>query len=78
MYKCTNGKVIFNSTDEAEIELKRLKNLYVSSAVDYYKCEICGAYHLTSKGGMNSLEQNKGSDENRKIIESDYWERKFR
>jgi len=45
---CSSGKVAYNSTYEVEEALIYSQINFDSGATNYYKCNSCGCYHLTS------------------------------
>lgn len=76
---CTTKKICFLNKEDAEEELVLNKGKYRNGPVNVYQCHICGFYHFTSKGEMNSKLLSK---ENRKRIdresEANYWLNKFK
>jgi len=51
----------------------------MNSSVTVYGCEVCGQWHLTSKGDMHpKLAASLRSGEISRRQEADHWERKLR
>ncbi|UII24175.1 hypothetical protein [Fulvivirga ligni] len=78
---CISNKRCYDTAEQAEDALLRSHMQYQhhQGPVNFYRCDYCHAYHLTSKGDVhNSL---KSSDNKSKIKlgqEASYWEDKFK
>ena len=75
---CPSGKKLYATAQLAEDVLIELwtRNAYHNNQgpVNYYQCEDCGNYHLTSKGSMNEkLAQYLASDQVRIQREATRW-----
>ena len=55
----TCSKREFQTKTEAEEALIQSHIIFTSPAVNYYECDRCGQYHLTSKGERNPLLDDK-------------------
>ena len=49
----------FQTEIQAEEALIQSHILFTSTAINYYQCDICGQYHLTSKGDRNPILDNE-------------------
>ncbi|MCB0495565.1 MAG: hypothetical protein KDC79_05490 [Cyclobacteriaceae bacterium] len=76
---CSSKKVCYSSPEEVREALLQARSKYRNGPVSFYKCEFCGAFHLTSKG---NLDESVLSDENIKRIERESeartWEERFK
>jgi len=52
---CITGKNGYYSETEVQEALIRSHIRFKSVASNYYLCEECGEYHLTSQGGLHPL-----------------------
>ena len=52
---CSTGKVAYDSTFEVEEALIYSQINFESGATNYYKCDFCTSYHLTSSREIHSL-----------------------
>lgn len=52
---CSTGKNGYYSETEVQEALIRSHIGFKSAASNYYLCEECGEYHLTSQGGLHPL-----------------------
>tara|TARA_B110000483_G_C18142955_1_gene522264 strand:- start:362 stop:604 length:243 start_codon:yes stop_codon:yes gene_type:complete len=52
---CSNNKKSYYLESEVQEALIRSNIRFVKAAVNYYICEKCSEYHLTSKGEINPL-----------------------
>jgi len=52
---CSNNKKSYYLESEAQEALIRSNIRFVKAAVNYYVCDQCSEYHLTSKGETNLL-----------------------
>ena len=76
---CVTGKNGYYSEDEANEALIRSHISFSKPAVNYYLCNDCGEYHLTSQGVINPLLDNPEiKDRIRKEKQSQDWEGRFR
>ena len=52
---CSSKKQEYENIEAAEVALIDARIRFVgNTAVNVYECEICGLWHLTSKGEVNS------------------------
>ncbi len=52
---CITGKNGYYREEEAQEALIRSHIRFSNAANNYYLCEECGEYHLTSQGGLHPL-----------------------
>jgi len=52
---CSTGKNGYYSETEVQEALIRSHIRFITTASNYYLCEECGEYHLTSQGGLHPL-----------------------
>ena len=52
---CTTGKKGFYTEYEVQEALIYSHIRFLKAANNYYLCDECGKYHLTSQGGLNPL-----------------------
>ena len=80
--KCRSGKRAYQTEQEAEEALLGVRiNFYhdASGPVNYYLCEDCGSYHLTSTGTTHPMLDDEDVLARIKLErESQEWERKLR
>ena len=55
---CSTGKKGYYTEDEVQEALIRSHIRFISTASNYYVCDDCGEYHLTSQGGKHPLLDN--------------------
>ncbi|HHP7240718.1 MAG TPA: hypothetical protein ACFCUD_03555 [Cyclobacteriaceae bacterium] len=80
---CPTKKNCYHNEHEA---LEALINAKITSqhavnygAINFYKCDFCDAYHLTSKGVINpSLNDQSVIKRIQRGRQAKYWEQKFR
>ncbi|MBL3658345.1 hypothetical protein [Fulvivirga sediminis] len=80
---CISKKRCYDTPEQAEDALLgshiRYNHSKNSGPINYYKCEHCGCYHLTSQGETNSALTSKNNKSKIKLAqEASYWEDKFR
>lgn len=75
---CSSGKIAYDSTYEVEEALIYSQVNFESGAINYYKCEFCSCYHLTSTGTLHPL-LNDESVKNRidKERKSNFWKGRY-
>ena len=52
---CLSKKVAYDSNFEVEEALIYSQINFESGATNYYKCDLCGCYHLTSNSELNPI-----------------------
>ena len=57
---CSTGKKGYYKEDEVQEALIRSHIRFNSTASNYYVCDDCGEYHLTSQGGKHPLLDDPG------------------
>lgn len=81
--KCSNGKIQYNSEQEALNALidhrARFHHSPNSGPINVYKCTICEFWHFTSRGLRHSILEDQEQKEKARILSASYdWERKFK
>ena len=76
---CQSGKKGYYTETDVQEALSRSQIGFRSSATNYYVCEICGEFHLTSKAGMHPLLKDPEITERiRKEQQEQDWNKRFR
>ena len=80
---CSTGKNCYATLEEVQEALIHHRSLYDENSnqgpLNYYLCESCGTFHLTSKGGRaNFLAKPEILLKIRQLREKNYWERKMK
>ncbi len=83
MMRCASGKVCHDTEHQAELALIQARARFgidlTKGPVNFYACNSCGTYHLTSKGEINSiLEDPLVKDAIKKEHLAASWEDRFR
>ena len=83
MMRCASGKVCHDTENQAELALIQARARFgmdhTKGPINYYACNRCGAFHLTSKGDTNSiLEDSAVKDAIKKEHMAASWEDRFR
>jgi len=81
--RCSSGKRAYTTetlANEALLQAHVLFNYRAGTGpVNYYKCEDCGAYHLTSQGLMNAqLTEALANGTIKKLKTAAEWNDKFK
>lgn len=81
--RCSSGKRTYTTealANEALLQAHVLFNYRAGAGpVNYYKCEDCGAYHLTSQGLMNEqLAKAQADGTIKKLRTAAEWNERFK
>ena len=77
MRDCSTKKMGYSSSNLAITALLELHSKSTGGAINYYKCEICYQYHLTSRGPAIPELSKKNFNSSTKD-EVSKWENKFK
>lgn len=83
MIKCVSGKRVYVTREQAEEALvgahTRFDYARGQGPVNVYRCDDCGYFHLTSKGPVNEvLQQRKKEGKIDREKEADAWLNKLK
>ena len=78
MKSCSSQKRSFDSAEQAEqalVEIQARRDFRAGDGpVGIYRCDLCGSFHLTSKGPVNATLANKQRDGTiDRQREANYW-----
>ena len=77
MRDCSTKKIGYTSSNSAITALLELNLKSIGGPINYYKCEICGQYHLTSKGpAIRELSKAKNNSSTNNDVAK--WIKKFK
>lgn len=76
---CSTGKNSYYTEEEVQEALIRSHIKFIKAANNYYRCNDCGEFHLTSQGALHSLiNEPKVQNRIKRERRSQEWEGRFR
>lgn len=76
---CSTGKNGYYTEEEVQEALIRSHIKFIKAAINYYQCNDCGEFHLTSQGALHSLiNKPKVQERIKRERRSQEWEGRFR
>lgn len=76
---CSTGKNGYYTEKEVQEALIRSHIKFNKAAINYYQCNDCGEFHLTSQGALHSLiNEPKVQERIKRERRSQEWEGRFR
>lgn len=76
---CSTGKNGYYTEKEVQEALIRSHIKFNKAAINYYQCNDCGEFHLTSQGALHSLiNEPKVQERIKRERKSQEWEGRFR
>ena len=76
---CSTGKSCYFTEEEVREALIRSQIRFLKAASNYYQCNDCGEYHLTSRGGQHPVLSEPAVQKRiKQERQSQDWEERFR